>query len=113
MITDDGKAIKKAWENLIETLPQWAKDKANLFLLADQELVIHQAKGIPVHIKKVGVLIVENAVLQRLKNILLLAAMMNLNAMHWKKLAINGSVLLVLTGHSGVLCRVQIKLRTQ
>jgi len=53
MITDDGKAIKKAWENLIEILPQWAKDKANLFLLADQELVIHQAKGIPVHIKKV------------------------------------------------------------
>lgn len=49
---DNGKEIKQAWENLIKVLPDWAKDKANIFLLGDQELIIHQAKNVPVHIKK-------------------------------------------------------------
>lgn len=48
----NSKALEKAWEILIELLPEWIKDKANIFLLADQELVIHQAKGYEVHIKK-------------------------------------------------------------
>ena len=48
----NGDKIKEAWNNLTKLLPKWAKDKANLFLLADQELVIHQAKEKEVHIKK-------------------------------------------------------------
>ena len=47
----NGKAIKEAWGNLVSLLPDWAKKKANLFLLADQELVLHQAFGFDVHIK--------------------------------------------------------------
>lgn len=44
--------LKRAWDALVKLLPSWAREKANLFLLADQELVIHQASGQEVHIKK-------------------------------------------------------------
>jgi len=48
------KKIEKAWNDLVALLPTWATEKANLFLLADQELVIHQAIGVGLepHIKK-------------------------------------------------------------
>lgn len=47
----DGAEIKAAWEKLKSLLPEWVNKKANLFLLADQELVLHQAMGLDVHIK--------------------------------------------------------------
>ena len=44
--------ITKAWDDLIALLPEWATKDRSLFLLSDQELVIHQAPGFEVHIKK-------------------------------------------------------------
>jgi hypothetical protein len=47
----DKSKITEAWNNLVALLPEWATKDRGLFLLANQELVIHQACGYEVHIK--------------------------------------------------------------
>jgi len=48
----DSVKVKKAWERLVSLLPEWVIKDRTLFLLADQELIIHQAPRVEVHIKK-------------------------------------------------------------